>query len=129
RVSRPTRNRPGAAPTSSRKGLAGGGAMYGSPGTYPETASRIAAVSRTVRVTACSIVIPAHASPASGPSDVRPREGFRPTSPHSLAGMRIEPPPSFACAAGTIPEATAAAEPPLDPPGDRVLSHGFRVGP
>src|SRR6058998_1763667 len=89
----------------------------------------MAAVSRTVRVTACSIVIPAHVSPASGPSDVRPREGFRPTSPHSLAGMRIEPPPSFACATGTIPEATAAAEPPLDPPGERVLSHGFRVGP
>ncbi len=43
---------------------------------------------------------PAERSPTSGPNDVRPRDGFRPTSPHSLAGMRIEPPPSFACAAG-----------------------------
>ena len=32
-------------------------------------------------------------------------------------------------AAGTIPAATAAALPPLDPPGTRVLSWGLRVGP
>ena len=37
-----------------------------------------------------------------------------------LAGMRIEPPPSPACATGTMPLATAAAEPPLDPPALRV---------
>ena len=43
--------------------------------------------------------------------------------------MRIEPPPSFACAAGTSPAATDAAEPPLEPPVDRLGSHGFRVGP
>src|SRR5438552_1802401 len=29
--------------------------------------------------------------------------------------MRIEPPPSLACATGTRPAATAAAEPPLEP--------------
>ena len=34
--------------------------------------------------------------------------------------MRIEPPPSLACANGTMPLATAAAEPPLDPPGERA---------
>ena len=43
--------------------------------------------------------------------------------------MRIEPPPSFACAPGNIPAAVAAAAPPLDPPGERSRSHGFRVGP
>ena len=43
--------------------------------------------------------------------------------------MRIEPPPSLACANGTIPEATAAAAPPLEPPGVRVRSHGLRVAP
>ena len=43
--------------------------------------------------------------------------------------MRIEPPPSVACATGTIPDATAAAEPPLDPPGECVRRHGLRVGP
>ena len=60
---------------------------------------------------------------------MRPREVLSPTIPQALAGMRIEPPPSFACAAGTMPDATAAAEPPEEPPGDRVVSHGLRVGP
>src|SRR2546427_12313155 len=58
-----------------------------------------------------------------------PRDGFKPTSPHSLDGMRIEPPPSLACATGTRPAATAAAEPPLEPPGERLVSQGLRVGP
>src|SRR5689334_13863553 len=43
--------------------------------------------------------------------------------------MRIEPPPSFACAIGTNPAATAAAEPPLDPPVVRVVSQGLRDAP
>ena len=46
-----------------------------------------------------------------------------------LAGMRIEPPPSLACAAGTMPAATAAAEPPLEPPALWSRFHGLRVGP
>jgi len=82
-----------------------------------------------VRDTTCSPASPFHPSPASGPSETRPREVFSPTMPHALAGMRIEPPPSFACAAGTIPDATAAADPPLEPPGERVTSQGFFVGP
>src|SRR5204862_7940667 len=73
--------------------------------------------------------MPAQLSPMSGPSDVRPREGLSPTSPHSLAGIRIEPPPSFACATATIRAATADADPPLAPPGQRVRSPGFLVGP
>ncbi len=43
--------------------------------------------------------------------------------------MRIEPPPSLACATGTAPAATSAADPPLDPPADRVTSHGLHVEP
>ena len=43
--------------------------------------------------------------------------------------MRIEPPPSLPWAAGTIPEATAAAEPPLEPPAERSRFQGLRVGP
>jgi hypothetical protein len=31
-------------------------------------------------------------------------------------GMRLEPPPSWACASGTMPAATAAADPPEEPP-------------
>ncbi|MCY1529744.1 hypothetical protein D9M68_649080 [compost metagenome] len=41
----------------------------------------------------------------------------------------MEPPPSLAPAMGTMPAATAAAEPPLEPPGVRDRSHGLRVMP
>ena len=41
----------------------------------------------------------------------------------------MDPPTSFACAIGTIPEATAAAAPPLEPPGVSFGFHGLRVGP
>ena len=68
-------------------------------------------------------------SPRSGPCEIRPRLGLRPTSPQHAAGMRIEPPPSLPWATGTMPAATAAADPPEEPPGVRVRSHGFRVGP
>src|SRR2546423_15132371 len=64
-----------------------------------------------------------------GDHDTRPRVGLRPKSPQHDAGMRIEPPPSLPCASETIPEATAAALPPDDPPGVREVSHGLRVGP
>src|SRR3954447_21242212 len=60
---------------------------------------------------------------------MRPKLDFIPTRPLKAAGMRIEPPPSLAVANGTRPAATAAAEPPLDPPGVRLVSHGLRVVP
>ena len=41
----------------------------------------------------------------------------------------MEPPPSLALAAGTMPEATAAAAPPEDPPGLWSGFQGLRVGP
>src|SRR3954470_17243509 len=65
----------------------------------------------------------------SGPRETRPRLGLSPTSPQHAAGTRSEPPPSLAWASGTIPAATAAADPRDDPPGVRVGSHGLRVGP
>ena len=52
-----------------------------------------------------------------------------PTTPHSAAGWRIEPPVSEPRASGAKPAATAAALPPDDPPGTFVGSCGFRVGP
>src|SRR5499426_2496355 len=68
-------------------------------------------------------------SPYAGPSEVRARLGLSPNSPQQLAGIRIDPPPSVACAIGTIPAATAAAEPPLEPPAVCSRLHGLRVGP
>ncbi len=90
--------------------------------------SSMAAVSRTVRETTPSVVAPIHSSPI-GACVTLPRHGFRPTRPHSLAGTRMEPPPSLAWAAGTIRAATAAAEPPDDPPVEWAGFHGLRLGP
>ena len=41
----------------------------------------------------------------------------------------MEPPPSEAWPTGTMPDATATAEPPLEPPQECAVSHGLRVGP
>jgi len=41
--------------------------------------------------------------------------------------MRMEPPVSEPSAIGTMPAATAAPDPPLEPPGTREISHGLRV--
>ena len=89
----------------------------------------MAALSRTERVSTCSATDPRHGSVSRGPGGIRPRVGFRPKRPQHEAGMRIEPAPSPPPAIGTIPAATAAAEPPLDPPGVRSSDHGFRHGP
>ena len=51
-----------------------------------------------------------------------------PTTPHRAAGWRMEPPVSVPRVHGASAAATAAADPPLDPPGTRVRSHGLRVG-
>src|SRR5215211_4800453 len=95
----------------------------------PEMASSIAALWRTDRVMQCSIAAPCQISPTTGPAGVRPRVGLRPNSPQQDAGIRMEPPPSPPPAHGTIPLATAAAEPPDDPPVVRVVSHGLSAGP
>jgi hypothetical protein len=62
------------------------------------------------------------------PAGMRPREGFRPTSPVAAAGIRIDPPPSEPGATGSRPVATAAAAPPLEPPAPRSRSYGVRAG-
>src|SRR5207253_11144039 len=61
--------------------------------------------------------------------DTRPYVGFIPTTPHSAAGCRTEPPVSVPSAHTACPDATAAADPADDPPGTRPRSHGFLVGP
>src|SRR5688572_7867193 len=45
------------------------------------------------------------------------------------AGWRIDPPVSEPSATGVSRAATAAADPPLEPPGVRSSAHGFRTGP
>ncbi len=48
-----------------------------------------------------------------------------PERPQQALGMRMEPPPSEPVASGTIPAASAADEPPEDPPGPLDRSNGL----
>ncbi len=86
-------------------------------------------MSRTDLVSTCSWVVGPQYSPKSGPRVERARVGLRPTRPQWAEGIRMEPPMSLPWARATIPEATAAAEPPLEPPGVRVVSQGLWVAP
>ena len=85
-------------------------------------------MSRTERETTSSTPSPETKSPI-GAIDTRARVGFSPTRPQQDAGIRIEPPPSLAWAIATMPAATAAAEPPLDPPVECSVLHGLRLAP
>ena len=57
-----------------------------------------------------------------------PLVGLNPTSPQRLAGVRTDPPVSVPRLAGTIPAATATADPELDPPGTLLSAQGFFDG-
>ena len=49
--------------------------------------------------------------------------------PQNIAGCRIEPPVSVPVVAGSMREATAAADPPDEPPGTSAVFHGFFTVP
>src|SRR5690242_3115529 len=51
-----------------------------------------------------------------------------PATPHTEDGMRIEPPVSEPRAPRQASAASAAAEPPLEPPGMWSRFHGLQVG-
>src|SRR3954471_2511154 len=87
------------------------------------------ALSRTLTLTTWAQAKPPQPSPRSGPHGLRARVGFNPNTPQAEAGIRIEPPPSLACATGRMRAATAAAAPPDEPPDECAKFHGFRVGP
>ncbi len=120
------RNLPGDTPTSSANGRVGGGATFHAPRSTCDNTSSTAAVSATVRDTTPDVDAEVIASTRFG---IRLRLDFRPTSPLHDAGIRIEPPPSEACAIGAMPEATAAPAPPDEPPGVRSGFHGLRLAP
>src|SRR4029453_9732571 len=60
---------------------------------------------------------------------MRPYEALWPKIPANDAGIRIDPPPSVPMASGPSPAATAALEPPLEPPGGRSVFPGFWGAP
>src|SRR4029453_15677352 len=59
-------------------------------------------------------------SPSIGPMGTRARLGFIPNRPQHEAGMRIEPPPSFAGGIGATPPAPPPPHPPPHPPPPRT---------
>src|SRR5260370_18786616 len=61
--------------------------------------------------------------------EMRPQVGFIPLMPQREAGMRMAPPVSVPMLPKQRPAATAAADPPLEPPGMRAVSQGLRTGP
>src|SRR5699024_9626262 len=87
------------------------------------------ALSLTDLLNAKSIAAPCHCLPTTDPTAVRSRVGFNPPKLVNDAGIRIDPSPSLAPATGTTPEATSAAAPPLEPPGEYILFHGLCAGP
>src|SRR5579859_2788354 len=58
-----------------------------------------------------------------------PSSGLKPTTPHSAAGILIDPPVSDPTAQSHIPAATATADPPDEPPATRLGSCGLRTAP
>jgi hypothetical protein len=64
------------------------------------------------------------ASNATRPGDVR-----NPTTLQNADGFLSDPPLSLPSAIGTMPQASATAAPPLDPPQVLVRSYGFLVEP
>src|SRR5699024_478517 len=59
----------------------------------------------------------------------RPCVGFKPTTPQKAAGVRVEPPVSVPNEPKVMSAATAAPEPPLEPPGILFKSHGLWQAP
>ena len=59
----------------------------------------------------------------------RPAVGLKPTTPQKCAGTRTEPARSLPRLPAVMHAATAAAHPPLEPPGVRVSSCGLFVRP
>ncbi len=101
----------------------GSGSDHPTRGSGPAWTLSSKATSSTVRpIGPCT--------PSDGPSrpgtpgrlGTRPIEGRSPTTPQNDAGLRNEPPRSLPSARATIPQARAAAAPPLLPPADRARS-------
>lgn len=71
----------------------------------------------------CGIVSP------PGASGTRPCGGLNPYRPLKLAGMRMDPPMSLPVASVVSPAASAAPDPPDDPPVVKRRFHGLRMTP
>src|SRR6185295_8084983 len=60
---------------------------------------------------------------------ISPGEGRNPTTPQNAAGFLTDPPVSEPVASGTMPVASATADPPDEPAAERSGSNGLPVAP
>jgi len=97
-------------------------------GSYPDIVSCSSAASSTVRASGPG-VSSEDANATTPYRDEPPYVGLTPTIPHTAAGCLIEPPVSVPMPSGASNAVTAADEPPEEPPGTRLRSHGLRDGP
>jgi hypothetical protein len=104
------------------------GRLRVSRGSKPLQTSNQRAVSRTERDRQPTVTVKGGWWEL-GPFGIRPNVDFNPIRPVKPAGMRMDPPPSLPEARGRRPPATAAAEPPEEPPGVRCGSQGLCVVP
>src|SRR5882672_1295448 len=105
------------------RALAHGGATeIGDARLKPAIASNISAASSAVRARG-PCTWPGSQASGIGQFGVSPGVGRMPTMPQNEAGIRIEQPKSVPCASGTMPVATATADPPEEPAG---LNAGFQ---
>src|ERR1700726_2052268 len=117
-----------ASATIARARAQGGATEIGDARLKPAIASSISAASSTVRARG-PCTWPGSQASGIGQFGVSPGVGRIPTMPQNAAGIRIEQPKSVPCAIGTMPVATATAEPPEDPAGLNAGFHGLRDGP
>src|SRR3981189_619709 len=94
----------------------------------PAIASNISAASSAVRASG-PCTWPGSQASGIGQFGVSPGVGLIPTMPQNEAGIRIEQPNSVPCASGTMPVATATADPPEEPAGLNAGFQGLRVTP
>ena len=121
---RTRRRRPGRGRRCAAKRRTGGAAVDPAAGSTPASAASSGSQSRTARAigprwskVGASGTIPR--------SETSPRVGLIVDVPHSAEGIRSEPAVSVPVATGTWPEASAAPEPPLEPPAERSSDQGL----
>src|ERR1700716_4495355 len=111
------------------RALAQGGATeIGDARLKPTIASSIKAASSAVRASG-PCTWPGSQASGIGQFGVNPGVGRMPTMPQNEAGIRIEQAKAAPCASGTMPVATATADPPEEPAGLNAGFQGLRVTP
>src|SRR3954463_8001448 len=100
----------------------------GTRGSAPASTDSCSATSATVRPIGPCTDSCDHPRVA-GQVGTRPGVGRRPTTLQNAAGVRREPPLSLPSASGTRPAASAAADPPDEPPTESPCRYGLCEAP